>query len=134
MNQHPTSVSQAPAIVDDYDAHLLSARQIGSKIASTRSSDIHAMSKHEVIKIHHPNIPLEDIERCARVSFAVHQAGIPVPRSHARPVKIYDGRFGIIFERLQGPLLADLMLKQPAGISHFARTLARYVRDPKEPE
>lgn len=124
MNLPISSAPQAPIADDPYDWQILGSRQIGSKIASTRSADIHAISKHEVVKIHHRNVPLEDIERCARISFAVHQAGLPVPRSHARPVKVHDGRFGIIFERVQGSMLAEQMLKDPVRLPRYTRILA----------
>jgi aminoglycoside phosphotransferase (APT) family kinase protein len=118
------AASTGPADADVHAGRIMGASRIGAKVASSRKCDIHAISKHEVIKIYSPDVPLEDIERCASLSYAVYQTGLPVPRSHPLPVKIHDGRYGIIFDRVHGPTLSEQMFNKPAKLAHFTRILA----------
>jgi uncharacterized protein (TIGR02172 family) len=122
-----TSSSNATGTMNDdvYAGRIMGPSRIGAKVASSRKCDIHAISKHEVIKIHRLDMPLEDIERCARLSYAVFKAGLPVPRSHPLPVKVHDGRYGIIFERVHGSMLSEQMSKKPASLPRFTRVLAQ---------
>ena len=91
-------------------------------IARGRTAEIFAWKDNQVLKLFLDWCPAHWAEHEARVTQAVHEAGLPAPAVEG--IVDVDGRPGIIFERVEGhSMLAELTAK-PWKLVQFARTLA----------
>jgi thiamine kinase len=68
-------------------------------------------------------MPASDADREADVTTLVRALGLPVPQAFGR-VDV-DGRPGVIFQRVEGRPLLDLVLQDPVHAMEAARTLAQ---------
>jgi aminoglycoside phosphotransferase (APT) family kinase protein len=66
--------------------------------------------------------PFSEAEHEARITDAAHKAGLPVPA--VKEVMKVEGRGGIVFERVEGPIMGKAVSSKPWKLSHYARMLA----------
>lgn len=93
---------------------------IGEKIAAGGTSEVFAWGEGRVLKLFTAAYQYAvDLE--AERARAVHEAGLPSPAVFE--VVEFDGRRGIVYERVEGPLL--LARVESDGIDAVARRLAR---------
>jgi len=97
-------------------------------IAVGRTAEIYAWGADRVVKLYRAGSSREYVAREARVSRVVHAAGLPAPAIYDADgedglIEI-DGRFGILYERFDGPtMLRDLAGRPWMAVSH-AKALA----------
>ena len=65
---------------------------------------------------------LESIEYEAQLTRAVHASGLPVP--DAGDIIHINGRNGLIYERVDGPTMMEVVRRKPWQVFHHARRLA----------
>lgn len=75
-----------------------------------------------VVKLHPPGVPPAVVEWELHRARVAHEAGLPVPV----PGKVVtvDGAFGVVFERIDGPTMLDLLATHPQESGPLARLLA----------
>lgn len=86
------------------------------------TSDVFAWGAGCVLKLLHKGFPLSKAEREFNITRAVHAIGCPAPA--ALDVIERDGRFGIVFERVDGPSLFEVVQASPWKLISPARKLA----------
>lgn len=98
-------------------------RRIGSAlpIARGNTSDIHAWTPGTVVKVLRPGIPRQWASIEADITRRVHAAGLPVPATDG--VIEVDGRPAVIFERIAGPTMWEVMKERPAEVPRLADRL-----------
>ncbi len=101
--------------------------QLGSLIARGNTSDVYAWGERAVIKLLRPEFPKAWAEKEARTTAIVHDAGLPAPA--VGDVVVVDGRPGVVFERIEGPVMWDRMVAEPADVGRLCRMLARLQAD-----
>jgi len=84
----------------------------GELIARGRTSEIFAWGENQVLKLLLEEYPVSDAEREARITEAAHQLGLPVPA--VGDVVEVDGRWGIVFERVEGPSMRKAAIRKGA--------------------
>lgn len=89
------------------------------KLATGASAEVYAWQPGQVIKLFRRDFPREALELELRHARIAHALGVPTPRVDG--VVELNGRTGIVFERVDGPTLLDLI---QAG-SHPVAALAR---------
>jgi len=94
----------------------------GPMIARGRTAEIFAWGDNQVLKLFLDRLPAADAEHEARLTRVVHEAGLPVPAVEG--IVEVNGRSGIVFERVDGPSMLELLTSKPWKIPQFARTLA----------
>lgn len=82
-------------------------------IARGNTSDIWAWSKHAVVKVLRPGIPVHWATMEAETLARVHGAGLPVPEPEG--VVDFDGRPGIVMERIDGIAMWERIKREPAS-------------------
>ena len=91
-------------------------------IARGRTADIYAWGDGEVLKLYHPWVRPEDIEHEARVGRSMQASGLPAPRV-GEMVQV-GGRNGLVYERLYGPSMLEMLLRKPWHRFDYAQRLA----------
>ncbi|MDX1497353.1 MAG: aminoglycoside phosphotransferase family protein [Salinisphaeraceae bacterium] len=95
---------------------------IGSLIGTGRVADVYAWGDHQVLKVFRNGTTLSQIEQEAALGRAIYQAGLPVPKTY-QIIKT-DGRYGIVFERINGPSMLAEMSAKPWKLFQYARLMA----------
>lgn len=99
---------------------------VGSLIASGRTSDVHEYGRDAVIKIPRSTVPESWPRYEARNAAAVRALGAPVPE--VIDVVRVDGRDAIVFERIVGPTMWELLVAGSARAPELGALLAEVHR------
>jgi len=94
----------------------------GPMLAQGRTAEIFTWGDNQVLKLFLDWCPAHWAEHEARVTQAVHEAGLPAPAVEG--IVDVDGRLGIIFERIEGPSMLRELTSKPGKLFRLARSLA----------
>ncbi len=83
----------------------------GSLLATGRTSDVYALGSDSVVKVPRLGVPGHWAAVEARIARSVHSLGLPTPEVH--DVVVVDGRDAIVFERIYGPSMWDMLCDDP---------------------
>ena len=100
----------------------MSTLEFGELIAAGRTSDVYAYGDDAVIKVPRPSVPAHWPEREARHTAEVRRLGAPAPE--VRGIVRVDGRDAIVFERVHGPSMWELLLDEPHRAAELGHQLA----------
>ncbi len=89
-------------------------RPVGAPIARGNTSDLWAWSDYTVVKVLRPGIPAHWATHEAETIARVHAAGLPVPETEG--VIDFDGRPGIVLERIEGVAMWERMKSHPTAV------------------
>jgi uncharacterized protein (TIGR02172 family) len=95
----------------------------GELIGAGRTAEVYAWGDDRVLKLYFPFMGREPIEREFSTTRAVRDLGLPVPAADEMIEE--EGRLGIVFERLRGPSLSKIVMKNPTRLTEIAQTLAQ---------
>jgi hypothetical protein len=95
--------------------------QLGPLIGEGRTAEVYAYGEG-VIKLLRPGFDPAILHLEAAKTRAAVTAGAPAPKVKGE-VEL-DGRLGAVFDRIEGPVLVEKILRQPHRIAHWAATLA----------
>ncbi len=91
-------------------------------IAYGRTAEIYAWQHDQVIKLFHDWFSLENIQYELRLPSAVHASGLPVPAVGS--IIQVNGRNGLLYQRVDGISMFEMMGRKPWRIFRYARRLA----------
>ncbi len=86
-------------------------KRLGQQLARGGTSDVYAYGDELVVKVPQEHVPAHWPAMEAAFTEAVYLHGLPAPRVHGL-IEI-DGRESILFERLVGPSMWDVMVDRP---------------------
>jgi uncharacterized protein (TIGR02172 family) len=92
----------------------------GRLIGQGRTAEIYAWSDNQVLKLYRPGWQASWAQHEARISQAVAATGMPVPA--VGEVIELDGRYGIVFELIDGPSLVRQFASKPWTLSRAVRS------------
>ena len=98
------------------------AGQLGKPIARGRTAEIFAWGDGQVLKLFHNWFDRDSIEYEQRIARAISAAGIPAPA--AGEILQVNGRDGLVYERVDGLSMWDVLARQPQRFLPLARLLA----------
>ncbi|NLA60223.1 MAG: phosphotransferase [Firmicutes bacterium] len=96
--------------------------ELGELIGRGYQCDVFALGEDKVLKVFKPRADRSWIEREFQVTRLLHGAGLPVPAVF--DIVELDGRTGIVYERIHGPLISDAVLANPGQLESLARGMA----------
>lgn len=96
---------------------------IGPLVAVGRTSDVYEFGRGSVVKVPRPTVPHHWAAEEARFTAAVRDVGAPAP--NVRDVVQVEGRDAIVFERVDGKSMWDMIVATP----RLARSLASELAD-----
>ena len=91
-------------------------------IGRGRTADVYAWSDNQVLKLFFDWCPPEWIQREVHVGQMLLSTSLPTPR--IMDTVSIDGRQGIIFERVEGPSMLNLLASKPWVLLRMARRFA----------
>ncbi len=97
--------------------------QKGEVIGEGRTAQVYAWGPRHALKLYYDWWPTSNIEYEARIGRAVHAAGVPCP-AVGEIVRV-DGRRGLVYERIDGPSMSDMLLAEPHRLEELATTFAQ---------
>ncbi len=95
---------------------------LGKPIALGRTAEVYAWQDHQVLKLYFDWCPPGWIETEAQVGRIVHAAGLPAP-AVGEIVEVNERR-GLVFERVEGISMLDILLAKPWRVRRLARQFA----------
>jgi aminoglycoside phosphotransferase (APT) family kinase protein len=96
---------------------------LGKPIASGRTADIYIWEEGQVLKLFHDWFKLDDIQYEQRIGRTILTAGLPVPA--VGDILQINGVNGLIYERVYGQPMWEILAKQPWRIYSFAYMTAK---------
>lgn len=94
----------------------------GPLIGQGRTAEVFAWGEDQILKLYRLEFPVQAVELEARVGRAVCEAGIAAPAVEGQ-VEV-EGRPGIIYRRVRGASMLDVLSRQPWLVLRFARQFA----------
>lgn len=94
----------------------------GKQISRGRTAEIYNWKDGQVLKLFLEEYPFSETEHEARITEAAHKAGLPVPA--VKEVMEVEGRGGIVFEQVEGPIMSKAVASKPWKLSHYASMMA----------
>jgi uncharacterized protein (TIGR02172 family) len=92
-------------------------------LARGRTADVHLWDDTHILKLFHNWFDLENIEYEQRLARAVYTSGVKSPV--VGEIVQVDGRNGLIYERVAGESMLDLILRKPWNVFTYAHLLAQ---------
>ncbi|HSJ53270.1 MAG TPA: aminoglycoside phosphotransferase family protein [Anaerolineae bacterium] len=94
----------------------------GPLLSTGRTAEVYAWGSDHVLKLYRANMPAEMVHEEARIGHIVAIAGLHAP-AVGETVEV-DGRLGILYERIAGPSMLDVLTRRPWQWRGLARQLA----------
>lgn len=101
---------------------MTAAETLGQLVAVGRTSDVYEYGDDAVIKVTRPMVPEHWPAREARYTAAVRELGAPAPE--VRGIVQVDGRDAVVFERVHGPSMWEVLVDDPSRADELGRQLA----------
>ncbi len=95
---------------------------LGPALAHGRTAAVYAWGDGRVLKLFCDGFTERAVEHEAEVARAIHACGQPAPAVH--DVVCVSGRYGIVYERVDGPTMLDMLRQKPWRLLRYARQLA----------
>jgi uncharacterized protein (TIGR02172 family) len=93
----------------------------GPLIGTGRTAQVFAWGDERILKLYQNWMPAVAIEREFAITRTARETGLPVPA--AEEIVEVDGRKGIVFERVQGPSMLNVLSAKPWTLIAFSRQL-----------
>lgn len=97
---------------------------LDSPLARGRTADVFAWESGQILKLFHNWFPRGDVEFEQRIARAVHASGVSAPDVLGDIVQV-EGRNGLIYERVDGVSMLELLSRQSWKVFAFAKRFAR---------
>ena len=101
-------------------------------IARGRTAEVYAWEAGKVVKLYRPGFGTEDADYEAKIATAVQESGVACPRFYEQAE--VEGRPGLIYERIDGIPMSEMVLKAPWRIPALARRMAVLHRQMHQPK
>jgi Ser/Thr protein kinase RdoA (MazF antagonist) len=98
------------------------SRDLGHPIAYGRTAEIYAWQEGKVLKLFYDWFCLENIEYEAQIAQAVYASGLPVPA--VGEVTRVNDRNGLVYQRVEGDPMSDMLAQRPWNGIRCARRMA----------
>jgi uncharacterized protein (TIGR02172 family) len=96
--------------------------ELGPQIAVGRTAILYPWGSGQVIKLFHHWRDLDDILFEQKVARVVQSSGLPVPA--VGEILQVNGRYGLVYQRMDGCSMWDALARQPWRIFHLTRRTA----------
>ncbi|MBW6472677.1 MAG: aminoglycoside phosphotransferase family protein [Anaerolineaceae bacterium] len=99
-----------------------SLQKIGKVIARGRTAEVYTWSENQVLKLFYDGVSLRSVQKEHEITRLAHQAGVPVPQVFE--LIHHENRYGIVYERVIGPTMLQLLVTKPWQVRKLSRQLA----------
>lgn len=88
-----------------------------------RTAEILSWDENQVLKLFRDGWSRSSVKREENVARTINEAGLPVPAVFG--IVEVDGRYGIIYERVDGQSMLDMLIAEPEKLELFASMFAK---------
>ncbi len=96
--------------------------KLNSPIAYGRTAEIYLWENSQILKLFYDWFQLDNIEHERQISQAVHDSGLPVPS--VGEIIRENNRNGLMYERIEGKSMLEMLQLRPWNIFRYARRMA----------
>ncbi len=96
---------------------------IAQRIGEGNTAEVFLWGDNDILKLFRKGMPMVAIEQEYRSSKAVEELGLPTPK--VKDMLEYEGRTGIIYEKISGESLLKLLTTKPWSVGRIAKTVAK---------
>jgi uncharacterized protein (TIGR02172 family) len=89
---------------------------------SGRTAQVLVWDNNQVLKLFREGFTLSHIQKEERITRTIFKAGLPVPAVHG--IIEVEGRYGIVFDRVDGPLMMEEMLTKLGELTRLTKLFA----------
>ena len=100
----------------------MASSSLSLPIAWGRTAELYAWKPGQVPKLFYAGGAVAAVEDEARIARLVAATGLPIPA--VGDIVEIDTRYGLIYERVEGPSMLATLAQKPWRLFHFARLLA----------
>jgi uncharacterized protein (TIGR02172 family) len=100
-------------------------------IARGRTAEVYAWGTGKVVKVYFPGFSAEDADYEAKIAAAVQESGVACPRFYEQVE--FEGRPGLVYERVNGVPMSELVFKGPWRVPPLAKRMAKLHRAMHQP-
>jgi uncharacterized protein (TIGR02172 family) len=100
----------------------MSPEPLNSPLARGRTAELYAWESGTVLKLYLAGYDRTEAEHEAHKALAVHASGLPVPA--VGEIVSVGERWGLVYERVEGPTMLTMLGRKPWHIFSFARRQA----------
>lgn len=93
------------------------------KIGEGNTAEVFAWGEYDILKLFRKELPMGAIEQEYRISKTVEELGLPVPK--VKDMLKYEGRTGIVYEKILGDSLIKLVSERPWTSGSISKTIAK---------
>jgi uncharacterized protein (TIGR02172 family) len=87
-----------------------------------RTAQVLVWDNNRVLKLFREGFTISHVQKEERISRTAFEAGLPVPAVHG--IIEVEGRYGIVFNRVDGPLMMEEMLIKPGELTYLTKLFA----------
>lgn len=96
---------------------------LGAPIAQGRTAEIYPWGEGKILKLFHPWVSLASAALERRNASVARSCGVATPAVHE--MVQHGERWGLVFDRVDGPTLLDKVVVEPEAMEDWAQELAR---------
>lgn len=96
--------------------------KLGKVIARGRTAEVFTWAENQVLKLFYDWVSLRSVQKEHEITRLADQAGVPVPQ--AFELIHHENRYGIVYERVSGPTMLQLLVTKPWQVRKLSRQLA----------
>lgn len=100
----------------------MSDRELGPKIAEGRTAEVFAWGDDRVLKLYRAEFERRQPERELRLGQRLQELDLPAPAAYS--VEEVDGRYGVVFERVDGETMLQVLAYRLWRLRSYGRQLA----------
>jgi uncharacterized protein (TIGR02172 family) len=100
-------------------------------LARGRTAEVYAWGTGKVVKVYFPGFSAEDANYEAKIAVTVQESGVACPRFYEQVE--FEGRPGLIYERVNGVPMSELVFKGPWRVPSLAKRMAKLHRAMHQP-
>jgi len=89
---------------------------------SGRTAQVLVWDNNQVLKLFREGFTISRIQKEEKISRTIFEAGLPVPAVHG--IVEVKGRYGIVFDRVDGPLMMEELFTKPGEFTYLMKLFA----------
>lgn len=93
------------------------------KISEGNTAEVFTWGEYDILKLFRKGFPMVAIEQEYHASKVVEELGLPIPE--VRDMLEYEGRTGIVYEKILGKSLLQLLTVRPWMVGSLAKVIAK---------
>ena len=87
-----------------------------------RTAQVLIWDNNQVLKLFREGFTLSQIQKEEKITRTIFEAGLPVPAVHG--IIEVEGRYGILFDRVDGPSMGEEMMSKPDELVYLTKLFA----------